>query len=115
MLNIRIQQNVRIDFETVEKLIDIKARTGKSITEMYNEALRVYVDFEKKEDPHSVVGMPGEGFVPPTSGDSPDPVSIIRTEDAPQNVSDATAAIKGGTTFAERAALALGDDSDEGV
>ncbi len=96
MLNIRIQQNVRIDFETVEKLMDIKAKTGKSITEMYNEALKVYVDFEsklRKKDPHSVVGMAGEDFVPP--------VEETKKE--------------GTSTFAERAAIALGDNLDEEV
>jgi hypothetical protein len=101
MLNIRIQQNVRIDLETVEKLIDIKARTGKSITEMYNEALGVYVDFKEK-----------------SSGDNPETVSEKSSGDAPEIVpveeTKKEETKKEGTrTLSERISFALGDDMDE--
>jgi hypothetical protein len=93
MLNIRIQQNYRIDMETVEKLMDIKAKTGTSVNEMVNEALKVYTDFKEK-----------------SSGDNPETVSEKSSGDAPEIVPLEETKKEGTKSFDERVAFALGDD-----
>jgi hypothetical protein len=97
MLNIRIQQNYRIDMETVEKLMDIKAKTGTSVNEMVNEALKVYTDFKEE-----------------TSGDNPETVSEKSSGDAPEIVpleetKKEETKKEGTSTLSERISFALGD------
>ncbi len=96
MLKLRIHQSYRIDYETVEKLMDIKARTGTSINEMVNEALGVYVDFKEK-----------------TSGDKPETVSEKSSGDAPEIVPIEETKKEGTKTLSERISFALGDDMED--
>ena len=54
-MNHKIQQNYRIEIETVEKLQDMKALTGTSLNEIVNGALKAFVEknqnmFPVKED-----------------------------------------------------------------
>jgi hypothetical protein len=111
MLNMRIQQNYRIDMETVEKLMDIKAKTGTSVNEMVNEALKVYTDFKEKSS-----GDNPETVSDKSSGDDPEKAPRCCTvEDDNCDVcgKEPEAKKEGTSTFAERAAFALGDDMDE--
>ena len=43
-MNVRIQQNYRINIESVEKLMDMKARSGESMNSMVNEAISNYLE-----------------------------------------------------------------------
>ena len=59
-MNIKIQQNYRIEIASVEKLQDIKARTGIFINELVNKMIKLGIESFQEQEIDSAIEKKAE-------------------------------------------------------